>query len=68
MSERLFDAISADDRDAVAELLEARPDLAGARNEDGLSPVLQALYNGRTALVEVLLDANPPLDVSMQPR
>ena len=63
MSERLFDAISADDGDAVAELLEARPDLAGARNKDGLSPVLQALYNGRTALVDVLLDANPPLDV-----
>jgi uncharacterized protein len=63
VSERLFDAISADDGEAVAELLEARPDLAGARNKDGLSPVLQALYNGRTALVDILLDANPPLDV-----
>jgi uncharacterized protein len=63
VSERLFDAISADDGDAVAELLEARPDLAGARNKDGLSPVLQALYNGRNALVDILLDANPPLDV-----
>ncbi|HUH14617.1 MAG TPA: ankyrin repeat domain-containing protein [Gaiellaceae bacterium] len=61
MSE-LFAAIAAGDEDAVRELLEARPDLAGKRNEDGLSPVLHALYNGRQELVERLLDANPALD------
>jgi uncharacterized protein len=63
MSESLFEAIAAGDGDAVAELLEARPDLAGRRNADGLSPVLHALYNGRSELVDVLIDANPPLDV-----
>lgn len=59
---RLFAAIDAGDKDAVAELLEARPELAGEPNEDGLSPVLYALYNGHGDLVEPLLDANPPLD------
>ena len=61
MSE-LFAAITAGDEDAVHELLETRPDLAATRNEDGLSPVLHALYNGRQELVEPLLDANPALD------
>lgn len=59
---RLFAAIDAGDKDAVAELLEARPELAGEPNEDGLSPVLYALYNGQGDLVEPLLAANPPLD------
>ena len=63
MSKRLFDAIAAGDRDAVAELLEAQPELAGARDEEGFSPVLYALYNGKVELVDILLDANPPLDV-----
>ena len=35
----------------------------GARSEAGLSPVLQALYNGQPGLVDVLLAANPSLDV-----
>lgn len=59
---RLFAAIDAGDEDAVAELLEARPELAGEPNEDGLVPVLYALYNGKGDLVELLLDANPALD------
>ena len=46
MSEKLFDAIAAGDEDAVRELLvEPRPELAGERNEAGLTPVLHALYN-----------------------
>ena len=63
MSEKLFEAIAAGDEDAVRELVEARPELAGKHNEAGLSPVLHALYNGQADLVELLLDANPPLDV-----
>ena len=63
MSTKLFDAIAAGDGDSVADLLEARPDLAGSRNQEGLSPVLQALYNGHGELVDVLLKSNPPLDV-----
>ena len=63
MSDRLFQAIAAGDEDAVRELIDARPELAGERNEDGLSPALYALYHGKADLVEPLLDANPPLDV-----
>ena len=63
MSERLHAAIVAGDEEAVRGLVDTRPELAGARNEAGLSPVLQALYNGKQELVDVLLDANPPLDV-----
>ena len=59
---RLFAAIDAGDKDAVTELVEARPELAAEPNEDGLSPVLHALYKGRGELVEPILDANPPLD------
>jgi uncharacterized protein len=63
VSSAFFDLIAAGDDDAVTEKLEARPDLAGRRNEAGLSPVLHALYHGRAELVDALLDANPPLDV-----
>ena len=58
----LFAAVQAGDGDALRELLEARPELAGERNAEGLSPVLVALYNGRSELVDPILDANPPLD------
>ena len=59
----LFDAILAGDADAVRDELDRNPDRAGERNDDGLSPVLYALVNGRADLVEPILDANPPLDV-----
>lgn len=60
---RIFDLIEAGDEDGLRELLEARPELAGKRNEEGISPVLHALYRGQRDLVEPILDANPPLDV-----
>jgi uncharacterized protein len=58
----LFEAIAAGDEDALRDELERNPDSASARNADGLSPVLYALYNGRADLVEPILDANPALD------
>lgn len=63
MTEKLFESIAAGDEEQVRELLGQRPELAGTKNEDGLSPVLHALYNGKGELVEVLLESNPPLDV-----
>ena len=59
----IFEAIEAGDAEALRQALDLRPELAGERNADGLSPVLYALYNGSSDLVEPLLDANPPLDV-----
>ncbi len=59
----LFAAIRAGDAEGVSERVTQRPELAAARDEDGLSAVLQALYLGRGDLVDALLDANPALDV-----
>jgi ankyrin repeat protein len=59
----IFESIAAGDEDALREQLERDPDSASARNADGLSPVLYALYNGQAGLVEPILDANPALDV-----
>jgi ankyrin repeat protein len=58
-----FEAIAAGDEEGLRELLEALPERAGERNAEGLSPVLHALYNGQAELVDVLLEANPALDV-----
>jgi len=59
----LFAAVRAGDKDAVTDVLERRPELAGERNAEGLSPVLGALYAGRDELVDAILDVNPALDV-----
>ena len=59
----LFELIEAGDEDGAREALERDPELAGARDEEGLSPVLCALDNGRDGLVDAILAANPPLDV-----
>ena len=59
----LFDLIAAGDGEGLREALEANPELAGERNDAGLSLVLFALSHGRSDLVEPILDANPPLDV-----
>jgi uncharacterized protein len=61
--EDFFAVVAAGDEDQVRELLERRPELAGERNAEGLSPVLHALYTGKPDLVDTILDANPPLDV-----
>ena len=59
----VFELIDGGDEDALRDALDGDPDLAATRNADGLSPVLYALYNGKSKLVEPLLEANPPLDV-----
>ena len=59
----LFEAIDAGDADALREQLDRDPASASERNADGISPVRYALYNGRTDLVDPILDANPALDV-----
>jgi ankyrin repeat protein len=59
----VFELIEAGDEDGLSSALDDDPELAGARNADGLSPVRFALYNGKADLVEPILAANPPLDV-----
>jgi uncharacterized protein len=62
-SEELFQAIDAGDEGRVRELVDGRPELAAARDAEGISAVLRAAYAGNDSLVDLLLDANPALDV-----
>jgi len=59
----LLASIRAGDGERVRELVHELPDAAAARDELGLSAVLIAARLGHDAIVQVLLDANPPLDV-----
>jgi ankyrin repeat protein len=56
-------AVAAGDADAVALLLVEDPSLATARGEDGVSAVLLARYRFDGATLDVLLAADPDLDV-----
>ena len=58
-----FRAIEAGDADRLKELIEADASLAGARNENGMSAIMSALYRGRMDMVEMLLGAGLELDV-----
>jgi uncharacterized protein len=51
----LLSAIRADDLDAVDRLLAAEPDLARARDDEGLTPVIQARYWFKLAALDRLL-------------
>lgn len=52
MSE-LFEAIRRGDAEAVARMLDGEPSLAGTR-ENGVTPLLGALYNGKREVAEVI--------------
>jgi ankyrin repeat protein len=58
-----FVAIDAGDADAVAEALASDPGLAAARDSDGVSATMHALYRGRPDLAESIAAALPELDV-----
>ena len=62
-ADEIFAAIAAGDEERVGELVEGRPELAAAHDEEGLSAVLRAAYAGQGAIVDLLLGANPALDV-----
>lgn len=59
----LFAAIDSGDETAVAELLAADPELAAARDADGVSATMHALYRGLPAIAELVAEALPALDV-----
>lgn len=52
---QLMDAVKAGDADAVRRILAADPAAAHAREDDGESPLLMALYTGRRELADLLL-------------
>ncbi len=59
----VFASIERGDADRVKALLESDPALANARNEEGDSPLLVALYRGRGDLAEHLLRAGADLNL-----
>ena len=59
----IFDAISTGDPARVRRKLEREPAALGERDENGLSPVMRALYEARPDIVEVLLDKGAELDL-----
>lgn len=63
MSEELFAAIAAGDTQGVRRLVEADPALASARDTQGVSALLSARYRSQLDIVDVLLAADPSLDV-----
>src|SRR5450755_2500966 len=63
MAQELFDAIRENDKDRVGQLIAANPALARARNEAGISALMQARYGFRPEIVALLRNAVGDLDV-----
>jgi ankyrin repeat protein len=61
--EKFFQAIQAGDESSVKALLDAEPALAGAKNGQGLSAVLAAVYRSRDAIRDLLLARGVPLEL-----
>lgn len=59
----IFDAIRAGDVGQVDELLTRTPDSASARDENGISAVITAVYYGRLDIANRLIDAGGHVDV-----
>jgi ankyrin repeat protein len=58
----LLSAVRSGDEDIVRRLLAEDPGLAGAADEQGIPAVRLALYHRRPAVLQALLEADPPLD------
>jgi uncharacterized protein len=59
----VFELVTTGDVEALRKLVAEQPTAASARDEQGLSAVLQAQYRGRADMVAVLLEAGPELDL-----
>jgi uncharacterized protein len=59
----LFRAIKGGDKAGAEELLERQPMLVDARDDDGLSPILVALYHGKNDIATAILRRGPKLTV-----
>jgi ankyrin repeat protein len=61
--EKAFTAVAIGERDRLRALLEARPDLVNARNDEGDSLLLTAAYSGRKDMFELLLEKGAGVNV-----
>lgn len=53
---RMIEAVKAGDVPAIREILVSNPELSNARNEEGISTILLAVYHGHAEIVELLLE------------
>ena len=63
MEQDIFAAISAEDKDRVRELVAQHPDVAHARNQAGVSALMQACYENKLGVVALLRNSSAELDV-----
>jgi ankyrin repeat protein len=63
MEQDMFAAITANDKDRVAQLIAADPNASRARNSSGISALMQARYENRLEIVELLRRSVGELDV-----
>ncbi len=59
----IFEAVESGDPARVKRKLSREPESISSRNENGLTPLLQALYAGQDDIVQLLLSCGPDLDV-----
>src|SRR2546423_1706044 len=62
-TKEFFAAIGSGDAAAARRLLDAETSLANAKNEQGQSAVLAAVYNGRTEICDLLIARGAELEV-----
>ena len=63
MEQDVFSAITANDKDRIAQLIAANPAVAHARNAGGISALMQARYENRAEIVELLRPVAGELDI-----
>jgi uncharacterized protein len=63
MSDELFTAIHSSDLQQASRLIEREPALARARNQNGVSALMQAVYENKPEIVAVLRNAVSELDL-----
>lgn len=63
MAHEIFEAIRAGDDARVTSLLAANPASAGARDDAGVSAIMQAVYQRRSAIVDLLRAQAGELDI-----
>ena len=62
-SEEIFEAIAAGEMERVRDMVAQDASCAGARNEQGISALMWALYNRRSDMADVVLDAASGVDL-----
>ena len=63
MDDDVFAAITANDKGRIAQLIAADPGAAHARNAGGISALMQARYENRMEIVDLLRAAAGDLDI-----